>query len=219
MRNTNCSYFLYLYLHKCLLILDICLVSTALLTPFKLCSFCVATDFFLSLHIYSLDVTSIWRRIRYNWWSMKYSDFICENHGRKRRRNQLYEIINIDKINGQSAGHLGHWPTNDTLRTLVLTTDWVLQFSGTFLHGIPGEETLIQRRTESQVFFFVSVAPEVSYHSDSCDDHHLHWNGRGPRPKGWPLHKSFRWVPITKYNIFSCLYPSPSLHIITTHIS
>lgn len=38
----------------------------------------------------------------------------------KEEEIQLYQITNIDKTKGQSAGHLDHWLTNDTLRTLLL---------------------------------------------------------------------------------------------------
>lgn len=57
----------------------------------------------------------------------------------KEEEIQLYQMTNIDKTKDQSAGHLDPWLMNDTLRTLLLTMDWVFQFSETFPTGVPGK--------------------------------------------------------------------------------
>lgn len=59
--------------------------------------------------------------------------------GEKEEEIQLYQIINIDETKGQPAGHLDYWPTNDTLRTLVLTVECIFQSFETFPHGLPRE--------------------------------------------------------------------------------
>lgn len=49
----------------------------------------------------------------------------------------MYQVINMDKTKGPSAGHLAHWPTNDALRTLILTL--VFQSSETLPPRVIGE--------------------------------------------------------------------------------